>query len=80
MACGCPVIASNRASIPEICSESVLYFDPKNVNDLIEKIKTLLLDDKLKNKLIKSGYIQSKKYKWDNSANKVIDLIRNIVD
>jgi len=80
MACGCPVIASDKASIPEICSDAVLYFKPIDVNGLVKQINTLLSDDKLKNKLIKSGYIQSEKYSWDNSADKIIYLIRDIIE
>ena len=28
MACGCPVAASNVASLPEVCGDAAVYFDP----------------------------------------------------
>ncbi|HCH75473.1 MAG TPA: glycosyltransferase family 1 protein, partial [Pseudomonas sp.] len=33
-ACGCPVIAARAASIPEVLGESVLYFEPLNIEDI----------------------------------------------
>ncbi len=39
MACGCPVLASNQASIPEICSNGAEYFNPYDESDLLFKIK-----------------------------------------
>lgn len=36
--CGCPVISSNAASMPEVLAESVLYFDPHSLEDMSEKL------------------------------------------
>ena len=38
MASGCPIIAANATSLPEIAGESALYFDPQEAGDLAEKI------------------------------------------
>ena len=38
MSCGCPVIAARATSIPEVCGDSALYFDPLNSEDMAEKI------------------------------------------
>lgn len=45
MAIGCPVLSSNAASLPEICREYALYFDPNEKNRLVEIIK-LVIDNK----------------------------------
>src|SRR5690606_18481223 len=29
-ACGCPVVSSNQASLPEVLADSAMYFDPYN--------------------------------------------------
>lgn len=39
LACGCKVIASNTASIPEACGDRVEYFDPFDVMDIKDKIE-----------------------------------------
>lgn len=42
MASGCPVIASNVSSIPEVCGGAALYFDPYSISSLVNKIKLLV--------------------------------------
>ncbi len=34
MACGCPVIAASSSSIPEVCGDAAVYFDPRSSNEL----------------------------------------------
>ena len=55
MAAGCPVIASNFASIPEVCNDAALYFDPNNIEDVTTKIESLIRDDNLRLDLIEKG-------------------------
>ncbi|MFW6272734.1 MAG: glycosyltransferase family 4 protein [bacterium] len=38
MANGCPTLVSNRTSLPEVCGDASLYFDPFDVSDLAQKI------------------------------------------
>jgi glycosyltransferase involved in cell wall biosynthesis len=56
MICGCPVLASNSASIPEVCGDAALYFDPFNTTELVEKMTLLRNDKTLRNELISKGY------------------------
>ena len=55
--CGAAVITSNACSMPEfiIDKENGLLFEPKNPQDLANKISILLLDEKLRNTLSKKG-------------------------
>ncbi len=64
MSFGCPVIASNQGSIPEICKENVVYFDPYNVNNISETIQEALLNSALLERNIVSGRIHSKNFTW----------------
>jgi glycosyltransferase involved in cell wall biosynthesis len=42
MACGCPVAASNVASLPEVCGDAAVYFDPESVDDIARGIDEVL--------------------------------------
>jgi glycosyltransferase involved in cell wall biosynthesis len=42
MACGCPVAASDVASIPEVCGDAAVYFDPLDAESVAEGIRTVL--------------------------------------
>jgi len=45
MACGRPVAVSNAASIPEVCGDAAVYFDPYSSKDIAEKISKVLEDE-----------------------------------
>ncbi len=69
MACGCPCVVSNAASLPEICGDAVLYCNPYDTNDIAEKIYTILEDKKLQVELISKGYERIKLFNWEKTAN-----------
>lgn len=55
MAAGCPVLAANSTSLPEIGEDCVCYFDPSSVEDLGQSISKLYNDNELRNDLIARG-------------------------
>jgi len=69
MACGCPVIVSNTSSLPEICENAALYFDPYQPQDLMEKINYIINTPQLRNELRERGFVQAQKYNWHTTAN-----------
>lgn len=62
LSCGCPVIASDCASLKEIAGDSAIYFDPKDVYSLVKKITLLSSNSVLKESLRKKGFIQIQRY------------------
>jgi glycosyltransferase involved in cell wall biosynthesis len=68
MAHGCPVITSDKASMPEILGDAALYFNPEDEADMIKKINLILNDKKLREDLKKRGLEQVKKYNWEECA------------
>ena len=68
MACGCPVIVSNQASLPEVCGNAALYCDPYNCDDIADKIMSLLTNTDLNNTMIARGVVQAGQYTWDKCA------------
>ncbi len=65
---GCPVIASNSASIPEVCGEAALYFDPLKFEDLAEKMIILTSNENLRHELINKGYTNILRFGWEKFA------------
>ena len=64
MANNCPVISSNRGSMPEGLGEAALYFDPEDRDSLLSSIKKIVSNDKVREGLIEKGKDQVKKYSW----------------
>ena len=77
MAKGCPVISSDRASLPEILGEAAVYFNPQDKQDLISKIELVLDDDSLRKALKEKGYEQSRKYNWWECAHSTFLIYRD---
>jgi glycosyltransferase involved in cell wall biosynthesis len=77
MSCGTPVLTSKLSAMPEICGEAAIYFDPKDPNDIKEKIIYTYFDKKVKSNLINKGFIQAKKYTWDKTCSRTKSIILN---
>ena len=68
MSIGCPVIASNISSIPEVVGDAGLYIDPESLDDMKKQLIHMLTDDLVRDKFIKKGYEKSGKFSWDKCA------------
>lgn len=68
MACGCPVAASTAASIPEVCGGAVLYFDPRDVEGMADRMRSLAQDQALRSELIQKGKMRAQAFSWDTCA------------
>lgn len=80
MACGCPVVASNVASIPEVCSDAVFYVDPFSVESIAEGMVRVLSDDNLRRKLIKNGLERAKNFTWERSAREHLKVFEEVYE
>ncbi len=67
-ACGTPVVASNRTSLPEILGTSALLADPWKVRELIEAIEAFLDNPALCETFKKRGKDNIARFDWRTSA------------
>lgn len=75
MACGCPVLVSNSAALPEICGDAAMYFNPYDVEDLANQIVRIMDDANLREALEVKGAKRTKKFHWEKTARKILNLI-----
>jgi len=80
MACGCPVISSNRASLPEIGGEVALFIDPLEISDMAESIKKVCEDTEYRHTLARRGPEHANNFNWETSVKKHMDLFEAILD
>lgn len=78
MACGTPIIASRAGSIPEIAGNAVVLFDPNNVKSMAEAISKIILDDNLRQNLIKNGFGRVKDFSWEKCARETLVEIEKL--
>ena len=74
MARGVPVASSNATCLPEILGDAAIYFNPLDIDDMAEKIKIILSDDRIKKALIQKGLEQIKKYSWQKMAEETLKI------
>lgn len=78
MAKGCPVISSNRSSMPEVLGEAAVFFDPADKKDMVDRIKEVVEDQELRQELVKKGKEQVKKYSWWECARETLEIYKNV--
>ena len=79
MALNCPVVSSNSSCLPEIYGNSVLYFDPNNSDELVQKINQLKNNSEIRQKLINLGHQQIKKYSWNKTAKETMAVYKKLL-
>jgi glycosyltransferase involved in cell wall biosynthesis len=79
MASGIPVACAKAGSLPEIAGDCALYFNPDDIEGFASSIELILKDEKLREKLIKSGLEWTKRFGWDKTVQKTIKVIESIV-
>jgi len=75
----CPVVASDAASIPEVCGDAALYFDPHSASDLKDRLTQVIGNPSLAEDLRKRGDEQAQKYKWEYVGSAVRSAVERIV-
>jgi glycosyltransferase involved in cell wall biosynthesis len=79
MACGCPVIASNAASLPEVCGDAAITFNPHDASDLAAAVVRCIGCPEQRSSMIVRGRQQAARFSWEKAADETASLIRRIV-
>jgi glycosyltransferase involved in cell wall biosynthesis len=74
MAAGTPVITSNISSMPEIAGNAAVLVNPLKLDEISDSLQKIIRDSDFRNQLINLGTENAKKYSWDQSGEKLIDL------
>lgn len=79
MSCKAPVITSNLSSIPEVTGESAILINPFNKNDLENALVNLLNNEGLKDTLREKGYMRSRNFTWQKTAQKTLTAYKSLI-
>lgn len=74
MALGCPVISSDRASMPEVCGDAALMAAPDDPEAWRAQVALLAASETLREELRGRGRLQAAKYSWTATARGYLDL------
>ena len=68
MACGAPVLASDRGSLPEVVGDAGLLFDPEDPADITRCLTAFLGDPALMEQLRHTALDRAQLFSWDRAA------------
>jgi glycosyltransferase involved in cell wall biosynthesis len=78
MRCGCPVLASTAAALPEVAGQAALYFDPLEARSAASAIQTLIDDPRLRDDMLRRGAQRAALFTWDETARRTLEAIASV--
>lgn len=80
MACGVPVVTSDRGSIPEVAGDAVLFIDPTDPENIAEGMEKVLTDKNKRSALIAKGRLRAKDFTWERTARETVTVYQKIIE
>ena len=75
---GCPVIAYNASSIPEVIGETPLLLDSLTVFEFHDKLN-LLKQNSVRKEIVEAGLINSKRFSWKKMGEEYVELYKEFL-
>jgi glycosyltransferase involved in cell wall biosynthesis len=79
MAAGLPIACSNRGPMPEVLGDAGAFFDPENVQSIVDSVEQLLRDPNLRNACAARAEILARQYSWARCGAETWAFLRTIV-
>lgn len=78
MACGTPVICSNRSSLPEVVGDAGILIDPLDVTAFTAQMRRVFTDTNLAARLRAAGLERATRFPWKTTAARTLALYRDL--
>lgn len=75
MARGCPVVASRAASIPEVCGDAAVYFDPRDAQSFLVALHQVMGSESTQVELKVLAHQRSQLWTWPNAARSLVQAL-----
>lgn len=80
MSCGCPVVAGNVSSMPEVAGGAAVLVDPNSTKEITEAVNKIILNDDVKKDLIRKGFTRVKNFSWQKTAEETIKIYEKVLE
>lgn len=78
MACGVPVITSNKTAIPEVCGDAAAQLDPANEEEILAALIKMVDKESWRSSLREKGLLRAKSFPWAETARKTLNIYRSL--
>jgi glycosyltransferase involved in cell wall biosynthesis len=74
---GIPSVVSNVSSMPEVCGDGALYFDPNSIKDIKSKI-IMMLDKNMYKNIQQKAEHNLLRFSWEKNVKETIKIYQNL--
>ena len=78
MTCGCPVVVSREASLPEVCGNAALYCDARSPASVAESVAQVMHDGVLQDHLRTLGRRRASELTWSGAARSLLSILDEV--
>jgi glycosyltransferase involved in cell wall biosynthesis len=78
LACGAPVVTSNRSSLPEVAGDAALLVDPTSVGELVQAMTNILESEDVRAELKAKGPRQASRFSWNKAARETLAVYHSV--
>ena len=79
LACGCPVVTSNRSSMPEVSGDAALLVDPESVESVAAALRRVASEPELAARMRTRGLARAKELSWERFAEQNVEIYRELL-
>jgi glycosyltransferase involved in cell wall biosynthesis len=79
MACGVPVVASNRGALPETCAPAGLLVEPDDQEGFAAELERLVADDAYRGRIAGASLEHARGFTWERTAKQTDALIEHVM-
>jgi glycosyltransferase involved in cell wall biosynthesis len=79
MACGIPTVVSNNSCFPEISGNALVYFDPLSIEDMADKIESVLFDSQVRERISRRGIERATEFSWERCGRETLNVVARAV-
>ncbi len=72
-----PIISSTLGASKEMLGDGSLYVEPTKIDSITDAMELLVINKKLRNKLIKSALLNISQLSWEKSAKEILSIINS---
>ncbi|MCD4847228.1 MAG: glycosyltransferase family 4 protein [Candidatus Aegiribacteria sp.] len=80
MQCGCPVITSNCASLPEVAGDAAILVDPESVSEIRSAMRLLACSEEKREELRNQGFDQARSFSWEKTARMTMNVYSKVIN
>lgn len=75
MACGIPVLCSNKGALKEIGGTAPLYINSDDIDNIATNMQKITEDEELRNNMITDGIVWAKDFNWEETVKKTLEIL-----